>query len=107
MESSSLLPLVKKNLIMTDDFVQDDDYITALIESAIDYAESYQHKKQGYYADNDMRASTRQAVVLLVTFLYESRDAGTAGYLGNYVGSVDNVMNTIKILLNAGSELIF
>ena len=56
---------------------------TPIAEAAIDYAESYQHREPEYYDVNAMPAATRQAVLLLASHFYESRDGGTGGFFSD------------------------
>lgn len=93
----SLLKRVKKNLIITHS--EDDAIINDYIAAATSYAESYQHLETGYYKTNKMSDVTKQAVVMLASFFYESRDGGTAGFFSNTASSTEQVWNSVNALL--------
>lgn len=79
MEVNAILERVKKNLII--DFTEDDGIISSYIAAAISYAEGYQHLEPNYYRDYDMSEATVQAVVMLASHFYESRDGSTLASL--------------------------
>ena len=91
-----LLPKVKENLILTHD--ADDELLLRLIAAAVNYAESYQHVAAGY-GENIMPATTEQAVIMLVSNWYESRDGSTAGFFADSVQASQQVWNTVNTLL--------
>lgn len=93
----SLLEKVKKNLILEHD--EDDDLISGFIAAAISYAESYQHIEEGYYKGNPMPPTTEQAVIMLASHLYESRDGSTGGFFSDNVQAGQQVWNTVNLLL--------
>ena len=101
-----LLHDLKSNLVLEHD--EDDlllrGYLTAT--AAIDYAESYQHREPEYYDVNAMSAATRQAVLLLASHFYESRDGSTAGFFGDGVEAGRNVWKTVNALLDMGKEWV-
>jgi hypothetical protein len=97
MTPTELLQPVKDNLILTHD--QDDGLLLRLIAAAVNYAESYQHVAAGYYAGNPAPAATEQAVVMLVSNWYESRDGSTAGFFADSVQASQQVWNTVNTLL--------
>ncbi len=70
--ADNLLPKVKANLILTHD--QDDVLLIGFITAAVSYAQSYQHITEGYYETNAMPPTTEQAVIMLSSHFYESRD---------------------------------
>ena len=71
----NLLHDLKSNLVLEHD--EDDLMLRGYLTAAIDYAESYQHREPEYYDVQAMSASTRQAVLLLASHFYESRDGST------------------------------
>ena len=79
----TLLEKVKLNLILEHD--EDDELLGIYIAAAITYAESYQHLDKGYYSENTMSETTEQAVIMLASHLYESRDGSTAGFFADNV----------------------
>ena len=78
-----LLTKVKQNLIL--EHSADDVLLVNYITAAVSYAESYQHVEQGYYTDNPMPPTTEQAVIMLSSHFYESRDGSTGGFFGDNV----------------------
>ncbi len=98
----TLLEMVKKNLIIEHD--EDDELITGFIDSAIDYAEKYQHRVKGFYAVHPMSATTRQAVVFLACHYYESRDGSTGGFFNDNVNAASQIMTTVNFLFRLDRE---
>jgi uncharacterized phage protein (predicted DNA packaging) len=94
---SELLQKVKKNLILAHD--EDDGLLNGFIVAAVSYAESYQHLTEGYYAENTMKPTTEQAVIMLVSHFYESRDGSTGGFFEDNVQASGQVWNTVNMLL--------
>ena len=92
-----LLEKVKQNLILTHS--ADDALLESFITAAISYAESYQHITEGYYSENEMPATTEQAVIMLVSHFYESRDGSTGGFFADNVQAGEQVWNTVNLLL--------
>lgn len=68
----TLLEKVKANLILNHS--EDNDLLLTYISAAVSYAESYQHIPEGYYKENPMPPTTEQAVIMLSSHFYESRD---------------------------------
>lgn len=93
----TLLEMVKKNLILEQD--EDDELLQSFIDSAVDYAEKYQHRVKGFYAVHPMSATTRQGVVLLACFYYESRDGSTGGFFNDSTNAAQQIKNTVDFLL--------
>ena len=89
-----LLKKVKANLLLQHD--EDDTLLLGFIAAALDYAESYQKIK---YGRRKLPPTTEQAVVMLSSHFYESRDGGTGGFFSDYVGSVGNVWQAVNRLL--------
>lgn len=92
-----LLTKVKRNLILEHSV--DDALIKSYITAAVSYAESYQHIPEGYYKDNPMPPTTEQAVVMLSSHFYESRDGSTGGFFADNVQAGQQVWNTVNLLL--------
>ena len=92
-----LLNNVKKNLILEHSV--DDELLKQFITAAIPYAESYQHISEGYYSKNKMPETTKQAVIMLSSHFYESRDGSTAGFFADNVNASSQVWNTVNLLL--------
>ncbi len=97
MDANDLLDRVKLNLVIS--FDDDDALILTFINSAIAYAEGYQHLDDGYYKSNDMSENTKQAVVMLSSHFYESRDGSTAGFFSNNTNASEQVWKSVNRLL--------
>ena len=93
----ALLEKVKANLILNHS--EDDDLLLSYITAAVSYAESYQHVPEGTYQNAPMPPTTEQAVIMLSSHFYESRDGGTGGFFSNTIGSAQQVWNTVNLLL--------
>ena len=94
---NELLSKVKENLILEHD--ADDKLLERYITAAISYAESYQHIQEGYYTENAMPATTEQAVIMLASHFYESRDGSTGGFFADNTNAAQQVWNTVNLLL--------
>ena len=92
-----LLTKVKQNLIL--EHSADDVLLVNYITAAVCYAESYQHVEQGYYTENPMPPTTEQAVIMLASHFYESRDGSTGGFFGDNVQAGKQVWDTVNMLL--------
>ena len=100
--NDELLEKVKSNLIL--DHSEDDVLIMSYIVSAVSYAEAYQHLAEGYYAENAMSPATEQAIIMLSSHFYESRDGSTGGFFGDNTNAGENVWKTVNRLLILGRE---
>lgn len=92
-----LLQKVKANLIL--DHTADDDLLQSYITAAVSYAESYQHIPEGSYAESPMPPTTEQAVVMLASHFYESRDGSTGGFFADNPQAAQQVWHTVDLLL--------
>ena len=92
-----LLQKVQANLIL--DHSADDGLLQSYILAAVSYAESYQHIPEGYYSENAMPPTTEQAVIMLASHFYESRDGSTGGFFADNVQASQQVWNTVNLLL--------
>lgn len=99
---SALLEKVKANLIL--EHTADDALLEGYITAAVAYAESYQHIPEGTYAVNAMPATTEQAVILLASHFYESRDGSTGGFFADSTQAAAQVWNTVNLLLRLNRE---
>lgn len=93
----NLLIKVKQNLIL--EHSADDDLLSVYITACLSYAESYQHIAEGYYRENSMPATTEQAIIMLASHFYESRDGSTGGFFADNVTASQQVWNTVNLLL--------
>lgn len=94
---NDLLQKTKENLIVN--FPDDDSLIESNIVAAIDYAEKYQHVLSGYYTTNEMSPCTEQAVIMLASHFYESRDGSTGGFFSDSVQASETVNKAVDRLL--------
>lgn len=102
MTASDLLAQVKLNLIIT--FNDDDSLIASLISAAISYAEGYQHLDEGYYRTHEMSDRTKQAVIMLTSHFYESRDGSTGGFFADSTNASDQTYKAVNRLLMLDRE---
>lgn len=93
----TLLEKVKANLIL--EHSADDELLQLHITAATSYAESYQHLPEGTYAETMMPPTTEQAVIMLSSHFYESRDGSTGGFFADNVQAGQQVWNTVNLLL--------
>jgi len=114
----TLLEKVKANLILGHD--QDDALINQFIKAAVSYAESFQHIPAGSYGDDTnknnasesgvavrvMPPTTEQAVIMLASHFYESRDGSTAGFYADSVQAGQQVWKTVNLLLRLDKEWV-
>jgi uncharacterized phage protein (predicted DNA packaging) len=95
---NTLLEKVKANLILETDV--DDELLQNYINAAVSYAESYQHIPAGTYSDpTKMPPTTEQAVIMLASHFYESRDGSTGGFFADNVQAGQQVWTTVNLLL--------
>ena len=94
---NTLLEKVKANLIL--EHSADDTLLESYITAAVSYAESYQHIPEGTYTENPMPPTTEQAVIMLASHFYESRDGNTGGFFSDNVQAGQQVWNTVNLLL--------
>ena len=95
--TDELLQKVKQNLIL--EHSEDDELLKMYITAAVSYAESYQHISEGYYSETPMPPTTEQAVIMLASHFYESRDGSTGGFFADNVQAGQQVFNTVNLLL--------
>lgn len=93
----NLLTDVKRNLIL--EHSEDDALLQTYIAAAVSYSEAYQHRTDGYYSEMPISPTTRQAIIMLSSHLYESRDGSTAGFFSDNVQAAQQVWNTVNMLL--------
>lgn len=93
----TLLEKVKENLILTHN--EDDALLERFLAAATAYAESFQHIPSGTYAENTIPSTTEQAIIMLASHFYESRDGSTGGFFADSVQAGQQVWNTVNMLL--------
>ena len=99
-----LLLKVKQNLILNHD--EDDILLSGFITAAVSYAESYQKKSDGFYKENPMHPTTEQAVIMLSSHFYESRDGSTGGFFADNVEAGKQVWNVVNMLLRLNKDVV-
>lgn len=99
----TLLPKVKANLIL--EHSADDELLRGLIRAAVSYAESYQHITAGGYEVEAMPATTEQAVIMLSSHFYESRDGSTADFFADSVQAGQAGLEYRQSVVTPRSEL--
>ena len=100
----TLFEKVKANLIL--EHSHDDELLKSYIVAAISYAESYQKKPEGYYGQNAMPPTTEQAVIMLTSHFYESRDGSTGGFYGDNIQASQQIWNVVNMLLRLDKDVI-
>jgi len=98
----NLLNKVKSNLIVQHG--EDDDLLLSYIAAAIDYAEAYQKVK---YGSKKLPPATEQAVIMLSSHFYESRDGSTAGFFADNTNAATQVWTAVNRLLAMNKYLEF
>ena len=100
-----LLPKVKANLILQHD--DDDELLVGYIRAAVNYAESYQKKPDKHYnKQRKMSPTTEQAVIMLSSHFYESRDGSTGGFFADNTNAAAQVWLTVNRLLALGKDWV-
>lgn len=92
----ALLSKVKQNLIL--EHSEDDDLLRGYITAAISYTEGFQHISAGSYQVDPMPPTTEQAVIMLATHFYESRDGSTGGFFSDNVQAGQQIWHTVNLL---------
>ena len=100
-KNKSLLKKVKANLILQHD--EDDEMLLGFIAAALNYAESYQKRK---YVRKRLPPLTEQAVIMIASHFYESRDGSTAGFFNDNPRAAEQVWQTATRLLAMDKEWI-
>ena len=95
--TDELLQKVKQNLIL--EHSADDELLKMYLTAAVSYAESYQHIPENFYSENPMPPTTEQAVIMLASHFYESRDGSTGGFFADSTNASAQVWNTVNLLL--------
>ena len=92
---NTLLDKVNSNLIL--EHSEDDELLLHYITAAT--SESYQHIPEGYYSEHAMPATTEQAVIMLSSHFYESRDGSTGGFFADNTAAAQQIWNKVNLLL--------
>ena len=96
--TEKLLPKVKANLILQHD--EDDELLRGYIRAAVSYAEGYQ--KKAY--KRTLPPAAEQAVVVLASHFYESRDGSTGGFFADSTNAAAQVWQAAHRLLAIDKE---
>ena len=91
--------LEKVRAILILEHSEDDALLKMYIDAAVSYAESYQHIPEGSYSSGGMPPTTQQAVIMLASHFYESRDGSTGGFFADNVQAGEQVFKTVNLLL--------
>lgn len=102
MSTDNLLSKVKKNLIL--EHCEDDTLIEGFITAAVSYAESYQHLSEGFYGTHTIPPTTEQAIIMLSSHFYESRDGSTGGFFADNTSASAQVWDTVNLLLRLNRD---
>ena len=102
---STLLEKVKANLIL--EHMEDDELLLRLIDAAVAYPESYQPLTAGTYEAAAMPPTTEQAVIMLASHFFESRDGSSGGFFADNVQAGQQVWNTVNTLLRLDRMWVF
>ena len=94
---NTLLDKVRANLILEHD--ADDELLQQYIAAAVSYAESYQHLTAGTYEAAVMPPTTEQAVIMLASHFYESRDGSTGGFFADNVQAGQQIWAVVNTLM--------
>lgn len=94
---AELIEKIRQNLIL--EHGEDDALLSRLASAAVSYAEGFQHLDHGYYNKNAMTASTEQAVIMLASHWFESRDGSTDGFFADNPQAAQQVMKSVDALL--------
>lgn len=97
MTTAELTAQVKANLLIS--FDDDDTLIEALVNAATSYAAAFQHLPENHYETKEMSGATRQAVVMLASHFYESRDGSTGGFWADKPDAARAVWDAVNNLL--------
>jgi hypothetical protein len=107
MTADDLLSKVKAHLILEHD--SDDALLRTYIAAATAYAEGYQHLPRGTYSGSSAEGelgeasrfppTTEQAILMLSSHFYESRDGSTGGFFADNIQASRQVWDTVNMLL--------
>ncbi|MDD4688328.1 MAG: head-tail connector protein [Eubacteriales bacterium] len=98
----TLLEKVKANLIL--EHSADDELLQNFIAAAVNYAESFQHIPAGTYMEQTIPPTTEQAIIMIASHFFESRDGSTGGFFADNVQAGQQVWNTVNMLLRLDKE---
>ena len=93
----TLLEKVKANLILTHS--ADDELLEGYITAAVSWAGGYLQVAVGDSSERALPAATEQAVIMLASHFYESRDGSTGGFFADNTNAAQQVWNTVNLLL--------
>jgi len=91
----TLLEKVKVNLSLGHN--EHDALLENIIKAAVDYAEGFQKVK--YDTDNPFPPATEQAIIMLSSHFYESRDGSTGGFFSDSTAAGQQIWVAVNRLL--------
>ncbi|MDR1409973.1 MAG: head-tail connector protein [Oscillospiraceae bacterium] len=97
--TDELLVRVKTNLILETN--EDDELLKLIIESAVDYAETRLNVRVKYGSLRQIPLRVRQAIVMLASHWYESRDGSTGGFYADNPAASTKTMEAVNNLLDS------
>ena len=98
------LAKLKANLVIEHD--RDDEILTQHLNAAMDYAGKFQHKNNAYYSTHRMSPSTLQAVIMLASFYYESKDGGAGGFFTPTATAAKQALECVDNLLRLDKDWV-
>ena len=98
MDISGIMARVKVNLVV--EHGDDDVLLAGLVAAAVDYARAYQKVA----LDTEVSPATVQAVVMLASHWYESRDGSTGGFFADNTHAAGAVWVAVNRLLALGKQ---
>jgi hypothetical protein len=98
MKDIDILPLVKENLIL--EHGEDDNLVLRCVRAAVRYAELKQKKPVNFYDSNAVSDNTLQAIIMLASHYYESRDGGTGGFFNDTASGGEKIRQAVDRLLS-------
>lgn len=95
-----LKALLLENLVLADE--KDEALLEASLMAAIAYAKGYQKKDE--LDLSNLNEATRHGILLLATFLYESRDGVTGGFFSNQDAASSKTFESVHLLLQIDKD---
>ena len=96
----SLLDKVKANAIINHN--EDDGLLLGIIAAACDYAQTYQRVSY----DDEPPPATEQAIIMLASHWYESRDGTTGGFFADSANAAEIARATVERLLALNKQWV-
>ena len=100
----AMLAKVKANLVI--EHGRDDTILSAHVRAAMDYAGKFQHKDDSFYNTHDMSPVTEQAVIMLASFYFESKDGGAGGFFTPTAVAAQQAQKSVDNLLRMDKDWV-